>query len=163
MITARTKSVDDTRALAAEVAALARPGDVIVLIGDLGAGKTQFVKGFGAALGITDVITSPTFTLVRHYEGGRLALVHADAYRLDQAEDAVDLALAEYVDDGAVIVVEWGDRIERILPADRLEIRLDIGEAEDERRVVVRGGGARWSARVDALHAALGRWGDAEC
>ena len=163
MITARTKSSDDTRALAGELAALARAGDVVLLLGELGAGKTQFVKGFGAALGVGEVITSPTFTLVRQYEGARLCLVHADAYRIDSAEEALDLGLSDALDDGAVVVVEWGERVERILPPDRLEVALELADAEDERVIRVSAFGHRWAARADALQGALSRWEDPSC
>ena len=164
MIRARCKSADDTRALAGELAALARPGDVILLIGDLGSGKTQFAKGFGAALGVGEPVTSPTFTLVRVYDSGRLPFVHADVYRLDHAQEAVDLALGELLDDGAVLVVEWGDRIASVLPNGHLEVRLEAGEADDERWVHVRpAGGGSWAGRANGLRAALARWEDAAC
>ena len=158
MITARTKSPDDTRELAGAVASLARAGDVVLLAGELGAGKTVFAQGFGRALGIEEPITSPSFTLVRIYPG-RVRLVHADVYRLDHLQEVVDLALPELVDEGAVAVVEWGDVAAPALPADYLEVRLEWCEAEDERRVSVGAVGPAWSARQGALAAALGRWG----
>jgi len=158
VITARTKSPDDTRELAGAVAGLARAGDVLLLAGELGAGKTVFAQGFGRALGIEEPITSPSFTLVRIYPG-RLRLVHADVYRLDHLQEVVDLALPELVDEGAVAVVEWGDVAAPALPADYLEVRLEWSEAEDERRVSVGAVGPAWSARYGALAAALGRWG----
>jgi tRNA threonylcarbamoyladenosine biosynthesis protein TsaE len=164
MIRARCKSPDDTRALAGELAAVARPGDVVLLVGELGSGKTQFAKGFGAALGVGQPITSPTFTLVRIYDSGRVLFVHADVYRLDHAQEAVDLALTELLDDGAVLLVEWGDRIASMLPTGHLEVRLEPGDAEDERVVHVRAvGGGAWAARTNALQAALARWEDAPC
>lgn len=158
MITARTKSPDDTRELAGAMAGLARAGDVVLLAGELGAGKTVFAQGFGRALGIEEPITSPSFTLVRIYPG-RVRLVHADVYRLDHLQEVVDLALPELVDEGAVAVVEWGDVAAPALPADYLEVRLEWSEAEDERRVSVGAVGPAWSARQGALAAALGRWG----
>jgi tRNA threonylcarbamoyladenosine biosynthesis protein TsaE len=158
VITARTKSPDDTRELAGAMAGLARAGDVVLLAGELGAGKTVFAQGFGRALGIEEPITSPSFTLVRIYPG-RVRLVHADVYRLDHLQEVVDLALPELVDEGAVAVVEWGDVAAPALPADYLEVRLEWSEAEDERRVSVGAVGPAWSARQGALAAALGRWG----
>ena len=132
MIHARTTSAEETAALAATLADLAVSGDLILLSGDLGAGKTAFAKGFGAALGVTEPITSPTFTLVREYRG-RMKLYHLDVYRLDQIEEALDLGLAELLDDDAVTLIEWGEPILPALPADYLEIRLELGDDDDER------------------------------
>jgi tRNA threonylcarbamoyladenosine biosynthesis protein TsaE len=158
VIKAKTTSVDDTRALAAALAELARPGDLILLAGDLGAGKTAFAQGFGAALGVTEHITSPTFTLANQYEG-RLVLNHLDVYRLDQLEEIFDLGLPEMLDEGGVTLIEWGDVIAPALPADYLEIRLaSSDDDEDERRLEIDTAGPRWSARMRALTTALHRW-----
>jgi tRNA threonylcarbamoyladenosine biosynthesis protein TsaE len=157
VIIAFTASADETRQLAASVAELTRAGDLILLAGDLGAGKTTFAKGFGGALGVTEPITSPTFTLVSQYQG-RLELNHVDVYRLDQVEEVLDLGLAEMLDDGGVTLIEWGDTIIPALPADFLEIRLRIGEGDDDRVVEVQLVGARWSARSRALSTALRPW-----
>jgi tRNA threonylcarbamoyladenosine biosynthesis protein TsaE len=156
---AATGSVDATRDVGAAVAALARPGDVVVLAGDLGAGKTAFVQGFGRALGVKDRITSPTFTLVHVYEG-RLPIHHLDVYRLDQMSEALDLGLAEMLDEGGVVLIEWGDAIFPVLPHDLLEVRLTFGEADDDRRLDLRPVGPRWTARHGALRAAVAPWLD---
>ena len=156
-VIATTTSVDATRELGAAVAGLARGGDVVVLSGDLGAGKTAFVQGFGRALGVMDRITSPTFTLVHVYEG-RLPIHHLDVYRLEQLHEAVDLGLPEMLDDGGVVLVEWGDAILPVLPADLLEVRLTLGAGDDDRTVVLRPVGPRWSARQRALTEALAPW-----
>jgi tRNA threonylcarbamoyladenosine biosynthesis protein TsaE len=109
VITLRTTSVDQTKAVAAALAELARPGDLIVLAGEMGAGKTAFAQGFAAGLGVLDTVTSPTFTLVHTYEG-RLRIHHADIYRLERTAEVADLALGELLDDDdAVVLVEWGD------------------------------------------------------
>lgn len=157
MIRARTKSPEDTRALAAELAPLARAGDVILLAGDLGSGKTVFVKGFGRALGVTEPITSPTFTLVRCYEGD-LPLVHVDVYRLDHLQEVVELGISELLDSGMVAVVEWGDVVAPTLPADFLEVRLEFGDADDERSLQIRAVGPTWSAKMAAVARALDQW-----
>ena len=108
---------------------------MIVLAGDLGAGKTAFVQGFGRGLGVTERITSPTFTLVHVYEG-RLPVHHLDVYRLEQLSEALDLGLPEMLDEGGVVLIEWGDAILPVLPHDFLEVRLTFG---DRRRRPARG------------------------
>ncbi len=149
-----TASVEETRDVGAGVAGLARPGDVIVLAGDLGAGKTAFVQGFGRALGVAERITSPTFTLVHVYEG-RLPIHHLDVYRLDQMQEALDLGLAEMLDDGGVVLIEWGDAILPVLPHDLLEVRLTLGDGDDDRTIAARPVGPRWAVRAGGLEAAL--------
>jgi len=158
VITAATRSVDQTRELAAAIAELARPGDLILLVGDLGAGKTAFAQGFGAALGVTEPITSPTFTLARQYEGGRLELNHLDVYRLEQIEESFDLGLAELLDGPAVMLIEWGDTIVPALPADYLEVRLTYGDDDDARLIQLRAVGSRWATRARALRTGLDQW-----
>ncbi len=157
MITAATKSADDTREMAAQLATLARPSDVVLLSGDLGSGKTTFAQGFGRGLGVTDQIVSPTFTLMRTYKG-RLPLVHCDVYRLDRLEEVADLDLAELLDDGSVALVEWGDTITPALPADFLEVRMELGDGDDDRHVDLRVVGSSWASRLRSLDAALARW-----
>jgi tRNA threonylcarbamoyladenosine biosynthesis protein TsaE len=152
-----TSSVDQTRDLAEALAALARPGDVVVLAGDLGAGKTAFVQGFGRALGVTDRITSPTFTLVHVYEG-RLPIHHLDVYRLEQMSEALDLGLPEMLDEGGVVLVEWGDAITPVLPHDLLEVRLTFGEGDDDRGLELRCVGTAWATRQTAVARAVEPW-----
>jgi tRNA threonylcarbamoyladenosine biosynthesis protein TsaE len=156
-LTCTTKGVDDTRALAAALAELARPGDVIVLSGDLGAGKTAFAQGFAAGLGVTEQVTSPTFTIARPYQG-RLTLHHLDVYRLDHLQEAVDLGLAELVDDGAVTLIEWGEVVLPALPGSRLDVRLQHGDDDDVRTISVQPFGATWARRADALAGVLSAW-----
>lgn len=157
MIRALTKSADDTRELAGAVAVLALPRDVILLSGDLGAGKTTFAQGFGRSLGVPEPIVSPTFTLVRTYKG-RLPLVHCDVYRLERLEEVTDLDLPELLDDGGVALVEWGDTITPGLPADFLEVRMELGEGDDDRHLGLRVVGPSWTARMAPLATALARW-----
>ncbi len=108
MLPARSASPDATRALAARLAGVARRGDVIVLQGSLGAGKTTFAQGFARGLGVEGPVTSPTFTLVRQYSCALGQLVHVDVYRLDRLAEVADLGLADLVEEG-VALVEWGD------------------------------------------------------
>jgi tRNA threonylcarbamoyladenosine biosynthesis protein TsaE len=162
VIEARTKGPSETSELAAAVAGLARDGDLLVLVGDLGAGKTMFVKGFGSALGVSDTITSPTFTLAREYRGKYL-IHHLDVYRIEQLEEVRDLALPELLDGGAVTLIEWGDTIAPMLPNDYLEVRLEFGEGDDDRLISLRCVGARWSARSGALCSVLEPWLEEPC
>jgi tRNA threonylcarbamoyladenosine biosynthesis protein TsaE len=157
VIRATTKSVDDTRALAAEIAALAKPGDLVVLAGDLGTGKTAFAQGFARGLGVDEPVTSPAFILVRTYEG-RLPMAHMDVYRLDHMQELVDLGIAELLDDGGVTLVEWGDAVTPALPADFLEVRLEAGAAPDDRLLTVRSVGPSWPPRAERLRLALAPW-----
>lgn len=157
MISARTKSVDDTRALAAELAPLSRPGDLILLEGGLGTGKTAFVQGFARGLGVEDQVTSPTFVLVHQYRG-RLPLVHLDVYRLDHLQELIDLGIGDVLDEDAVTLIEWGDVVRPALPADFLAVALDPGEADDERIISLRPVGSSWTPRSTALREAVSRW-----
>ena len=154
---AATSSPGDTAELAARLADLAVAGDLILLCGDLGAGKTAFAKGFGSALGVTEPITSPTFTLVREYEG-RLKLYHLDVYRLEQLEETLDLGLSELLDDEAVTLIEWGASIHAALPPEYLEGRLQLADGDDDRVLELHPVGRRWGSRVDAMQRAVADW-----
>ena len=145
-----TRSTDETLELARAVGELLRPGDVVSLVGELGAGKTVFARGVARALGVTELVVSPTFTIVREYEG-RVPLVHVDVYRIDAVQELHDLGFEEVVRDDAVTIVEWGDMIEGLLPGDRLDVRLTPGAADDERVVEIEGHGRSWSARAAEL------------
>jgi tRNA threonylcarbamoyladenosine biosynthesis protein TsaE len=158
VIRATTSTVDGTRDLGAALAELARPGDLVLLAGELGAGKTALAQGFGRGLGITGPITSPTFTLARQYEGGRLLLHHLDVYRLEQMEEVFDVGLPELLDEGAVTLIEWGDAIVPALPSDFLEVRLAYGSGDDERTIELNAVGLSWSARTRAVGQALAPW-----
>ncbi len=138
-----------TRALAAALAAAARPGDLISLIGELGAGKTQFAKGFGAGLGITDTIVSPSFVLMAEYRG-RLPLFHVDLYRLADAAEALAGGLIDDRQAEGVTLIEWAERFADAMPVDRLEVLIE-GTGDDPRRIVlraIRAGYGRYLAAV---------------
>jgi tRNA threonylcarbamoyladenosine biosynthesis protein TsaE len=147
-------SADETLGVAGAIGDLLRAGDVVVLAGDLGSGKTTFAKGIGRALSVAEPVVSPTFTIVRQYEG-RLPLVHVDVYRLDHLQELHDLGLEELIDGEAVTLVEWGDVVTAYLPPERLEVRLEAGDDDDERVITVLPRGPSWLARQDALAAAL--------
>lgn len=152
-----TASVDATRSVGEALAGLARPGDILVLAGDLGAGKTAFVQGFGRGLGVEERITSPTFTLVHVYDG-RVPVHHLDVYRLEQLSETLDLGIPEMLDEGGVVLIEWGDAILPVLPHDYLEVRLTFGEGDDDRRIELRAVGPAWSRRADAMAGCLSPW-----
>lgn len=149
------RSLEETAAVAALVAARLEPGDLVVLSGPLGAGKTALTQALAAALGVTEAVTSPTFTLVRSYPTDRgFDLLHADLYRLEHLSEVADLGLAESLDAGAVAVVEWGERALAALPAGHLRVELAVtGPAA--RQLRLRPCGPRWERAAGDLSAAL--------
>ncbi len=151
---ATTHDAVETHALGQRLGALLRAGDVVVLDGDLGAGKTVLAKGIAVALGITEPVVSPTFTVVREYDAPT-PLVHVDVYRLDHLQELHDLGFDDLVGGEAVTVVEWGDRVSAALPSDRLRVVLEAGDGDDDRIVSVDAAGLSWRERRDALVAAL--------
>lgn len=157
-LVAVTPSADDTRNLAAVVARAAQPGDIILLVGEMGTGKTAFAQGFAQGLGVAERVTSPTFTLVRDYEA-RLRMHHVDVYRLDQLQEVVDLGLAELLDDGGVTVIEWGDAVVPALPRDFLEVRLEFDDDPDQRTLTLRQIGPSWAPRFEDLAEKVSFWG----
>lgn len=161
MITVLSSSPEDTSKLANGLADMAEGGDVLVLVGDLGAGKTAFSKAYGKALGVDEPMTSPTFTLAREYVG-RFTLHHLDVYRLEQMAEVLDLDLPELLDSGGVVLIEWGDMILPMLPPDFLEVRFTFGEGDDDRNIELSPVGPRWLARRDGLEALAGS-GGSEC
>ena len=143
-----------TRAIAAALGERSAPGDLYVLVGDLGSGKTAFAQGLGAGLGVTEPITSPTFALVQSYSG-RTDFHHLDVYRLEQLNEALDLGLSEMFDDDAVVAIEWGDAIAPVLPHDYLEVRLAYGDGESERTISFTPVGRRWAGRMGGVAAVV--------
>lgn len=136
MVTLISKSPEETFRIAADFAREARPGLVLGLVGDLGAGKTQYVKGFAAGLGITERVHSPTFTLVNEYRSGRIPCFHLDLYRLESTEQILGAGLEPYFrPEGAVTLIEWFDRARELLPpsAQSLIVTLSAGVDENER------------------------------
>ena len=111
----------------------ARPGQVIALTGDLGAGKTTLTKAIARGLGISETVTSPTFTIVKEYRSGRLPLFHFDVYRIGDVEEMYELGYEEYFFGDGVCVIEWADLIEELIPEDALRISIAYGQDEEER------------------------------
>ena len=169
-LTLHAPSLDATHAIAAAIAGLGRAGDVIVLAGEMGAGKTAFAQGFGRALGVAEPITSPTFTLVHTYDSPTVTLHHADIYRLEQYAEVADLGLGELAEFDGIVLIEWGDVVSARL-GEHLEVRLvtpdsdpDL-ESDDDgvgvavaREIVVTPGGAQWAARWELLERAVAPW-----
>ncbi len=150
MITMHTNSADETRAVAARIAPILRAGDLLILSGDLGGGKTAFVQGLAAAMGISEPVTSPTYVLAQTYEGP-LRLHHLDLYRLDSAAEVMDLAVPELLADRAVTAIEWGERFLEQLPPEYLQIRFALGNGIDERILEIEPVGPSWQSRIEAL------------
>ena len=137
-----------TRALGGRLAAVARAGDLVCLLGELGAGKTQLAKGFAAGLGVTDVVASPTFVLMAEYDG-RLPLFHLDLYRLDDAADALAGGLLDDRQASGVVLVEWAERLGPALPAARLDIVIN-GTGDTPRSIALRTGDAAYRRFLEA-------------
>jgi tRNA threonylcarbamoyladenosine biosynthesis protein TsaE len=152
-VTITSRSGEDTRALGEALAGVARAGDRIALLGELGAGKTQFAKGFAVGLGVSEVVNSPSFTLMAEYEG-RLPLFHLDLYRLAGAESALAGGLMDERQAEGVTLSEWAERLGGTIDQDRLEVRIGI-TGEDERVIEVRASSPRY-ARY--LRQAAGTW-----
>ena len=129
------RSVEETWQAAAEVARLLKPGTVVALHGDLGAGKTTFVQGIGFALGLHRPVTSPTFTVCTEYDTPAFKLVHMDLYRLTGPDDLLVIGYPEYLETGAVVVVEWPERAGDLIPADALRVTFSLTD-EPEKRVI---------------------------
>lgn len=160
MISCLSTSVNDTHAIAGAVASLVRPRDIIVLAGEMGAGKTAFTLGFARALGVgeDDHVSSPTFTLVHSYNSGKIPLLHADLYRLQTMAEVVDLGLREQADLGAVVLVEWGDVVGDVL-GDVLTVELEHDTDDDDvRHVTISVDGHGWDSRWERLKESLRSW-----
>lgn len=150
---------DRTAELAADLADLVEVGDLLILTGDLGAGKTRFTQGLGAGLGVEQRITSPTFTLANRYEG-RLLLHHLDVYRLDSVAETLDLDLPDLLESG-LTVIEWGDQIVEVLPPDHLVVALRFPEPADEhldtdRVIEFTANGRSWTDRLHTFASRIG-------
>ena len=149
-MTIEVRTPDDMRRLGVALAAVAQPGDLVVLTGELGAGKTTLVQGIGAGLGVAGDVLSPTFVIARVHRGGRIPLVHADAYRLHSVEEIDDLDLDASLDE-SLTVVEWGAGLVDRLAGDRLEVRIarSADDQDETRTVTLHPVGGSWVQRVE--------------
>jgi len=158
----KASCLQDTYDIALEIARIVSAGDLILLVGDLGAGKTAFAQGFGKAIGIEEPITSPTFTLAREYKG-EMQLHHLDVYRLEQIEEVRDLALSELFEGNSVTLIEWGNQIISALPKEHLEVFLEYGDNDSERLITLTPSGQEWNDRITKLQKYLTDWEFREC
>jgi tRNA threonylcarbamoyladenosine biosynthesis protein TsaE len=154
-----TSSPSETTAVGMAIGSLLRPGDLVLVEGELGAGKTVLTQGIGAALGVLGAVTSPTFILLRAHRG-RLPLLHVDLYRLEDPAAVADLGIGELLEEGAVAVVEWGERARDILDGERLEIGIGVGADPEQRELSLCAVGRSWHERLRALEGALEEWRD---
>ena len=134
----RTHSPEETEAIGRKIAAKLLPGDIIAYYGDLGAGKTAFTRGLAAGLGVTEQVTSPTYTIVNEYLSGRLPLFHFDMYRLDSADDLFDIGWEDYLARGGVCAVEWSENVMDALPEDTVWVRI-AREGDTGRSITIEG------------------------
>lgn len=132
-------SIKETTKLGKELGKILNPGDIICLTGDLGTGKTHITKGISQGLGITDNITSPTFTIVNEYNSGRLKLYHFDVYRVSDPDEIYAIGFDDYIFGDGVSIIEWANYIEEILPKDYLHIYItkDLSKGENYRKITI--------------------------
>ena len=133
-------SPDETEAVGARLAEQLGPGAVVAFTGDLGAGKTAFTRGLARGLGVTDRVTSPTFTIVNEYLGGRLPLFHFDMYRLASSDELFDIGWEDYLARGGVCAVEWSENVADALEPDAIRVDIRRGAGENDRIITVTGG-----------------------
>lgn len=134
-----THSPEETRALGERLARALKGGEVVAFTGDLGAGKTAFVSGMAQALGIGERVTSPTFTIVNEYEGGRLPLFHFDMYRLGSADELFQIGWEDYLARGGVCAVEWSENVAEAMEEDAIRVSILRGEGENSRVITIEG------------------------
>ncbi len=131
-----TNSAAETRALGEELSSSLRPGDVVVLEGELGAGKSELARGIARGLGVRETVTSPSFTILNVYESGRYPLYHFDWYRLESADELYELGMDEYLGGDGIAVVEWAERCPEAVPENTIRITLDV-TGEESRRIQI--------------------------
>lgn len=133
-----TNSARETEELGEKLGLGLMPGAVIAYTGDLGAGKTAFTRGLARGLGIPERITSPTFTIVNEYEGGRLPLFHFDMYRLGSADELFDIGWEDYLARNGVCAVEWSENVDDVLDEDTIRVDIRRGDDDEQRRITIR-------------------------
>ena len=139
-MTYETNSPAETERIGEALGKILTPGTVIAYRGGLGVGKTAFTRGLARGLGVPDRVTSPTFTIVNEYEGGRLPLFHFDMYRLGSSEELFDIGWEDYLARGGVCAVEWSENVDDALEGDVIRVDIRRGDREDQRRITVSNG-----------------------
>ena len=157
-LTVRTRSADETTSLGRRVGELLRPGEVLLLVGDLGTGKTTFVQGVAAGLGIGTRARSPTYTMIHSHEGGRYPFVHVDLYRCETPNEVAELGLEELIVPPAVSAVEWGEKAAEVAGTDYLELEF-VWDGDDESTRTIRFlPSGRWMDRMGELSESVRAW-----
>lgn len=156
-ITVRTRSAEETRGVGQSLGVAARPGDVLLLIGDLGTGKTTFVQGLAQGLGVTQRCTSPSYTLMHTYDG-RYPMLHVDLFRCERGQDVIDLGLEDMLDPPWVVAIEWGERAGPIVSDDYLEVEFGWADGSDDARILQLRPFGRWRDRMRELTDSVRAW-----
>lgn len=146
-----SNSPKDTEKLGYKLGKALKSGDILCLLGDLGAGKTALTKAIAKGLGIDDYVTSPTFTIINEYNG-RLPLYHFDVYRLMSIDELYDLGYEEYFYSNGITIIEWADKIEEILPEDTINIHINRTLNQNEREIIFTGKGKRFNQIIKELN-----------
>lgn len=156
-ITVRTRSAEETRSVGRALGEAARPGDVLLLIGELGTGKTTFVQGYAAGVGVTEPVASPSYTIMHTYEG-RYPMLHVDLYRLERAQEVVDLGLDDLLDPPWVVAIEWGEKAGPLVTDDFLEVQVLWVDGGDEVRLLQLMPFGKWRTRTGQLTEIVRAW-----
>lgn len=147
----KLNGLKDTEEFGIKLGKLLKPGDIVCLNGDLGAGKTTMAKAIGIGLDVDEYITSPSFTLINQYRG-RMIVYHFDVYRLEYVDELFDLGFDEYFYGDGVCIIEWAERIKRFLPEDRVDIDIKKTDNYDERILHISGNGSRYKEIIEELN-----------
>jgi len=150
MMQIKINGLEETKGFGIKLGKLLNSGDILCLNGDLGAGKTTLTKSIGIGLGVTDYITSPTFALINEYEG-RVPVYHFDVYRLENVEDLYDLGFDDYFYGKGISIIEWADKIEKLLPEERIVLDIEKGKDENSRVINITGYGNSYSRVIKEL------------
>lgn len=150
MLKIELNGLEETKEFGIKIGKLLKSGDILCLNGDLGAGKTTLTKSIGLGLGVEDYITSPTFSLINEYEG-RVPVYHFDVYRLENVEDLYDLGFDEYFYGHGVSIIEWADKIEKLIPKERIVLDIEKAIDLDSRIINITGYGSRYLEVLEEL------------